>query len=113
MEFELRSRGVVLGRVLLEYFDRAAGIGHGVFAPSAEYQSVKPVFDLLDQARTETDAAARDRLLERHYAEAAALALRLYAPRGEHWPTHSILVGAADSSARLEIEVRFQFESLA
>ena len=113
MEFELRSGDVVLGRVTLENIDRAGGIGYGDFEPAPAYDSVRPVFDLFDQARKERDAVARDRLLAKHQAQTSALSLRLYATTGELWPTHSILLSAGDGTARLAIEVRFRVESFA
>lgn len=108
MPFRLKLGSTVLGTSHLEERDPCMGVAWGHFAPTAEYDLVRPVFQLFAVAEELPASAARDEAFARYYRARDAMRLSLSDDAGSGLPCTGVHIYelADDGAARaLQLEV--------
>ncbi len=108
MPYRLKLGSTVLGTSHLEERDPCMGVAWGHFAPTAEYEIVRPVFRLFAAAEELPASAAREEALARYYRARDAMPFTIADEHGSGLPCGSVHVhDLSDDGAasQLQLEV--------
>ncbi len=102
--YRVMHAGAVIGTSLLEGRDPSMGMAFGAFMPAPEFEAVRGVFALFDQAMDEGATDERERLLAAYYQARDALDLTLVDEDGATIPTEWIHIPSYEPEV-YEVEV--------